>query len=258
MNEKTIFLEAVGNLGLNVAQYDSVSRLYDACFEATMKDLSGPVDNLRKYRSKVLTFHYNDLTRNKESGHAVVHFVVPSASNENKYDVYIEFIPKNGTLFSMAQGPMTPAKKIALLRSCDVRVFCTCPDFNWSGMKYNLKHIYDSYLSGYESIEGIPSGGEDIPPNVKDPQHKNRVCKHLLAAFNAVMTNWMTIIKAAKQYRVSDDELKQEQPAEETPIEQPTTPEATPQETNTQEPPAVAPEAAPTTDENMSSDEDRI
>jgi hypothetical protein len=211
MNEKKIFMEAVGNLGLNAFQYDSVSRLYDVCFEATMKDLSGPVDNLRKYRSKTLTFYYNDLTMNKESGHAVVHFVVPSANNDKKYDVYIEFIPHEGTLFSMAQGPMNPAKKIALLRSCDVKVFCTCPDFNWSGMKYNLKHIYDSYLSGYESIDGIPSGGEDISPNVRDSHHKHRVCKHLLAAFNAVLTNWMRIIKAAKQYKVPD-ETQIEQP----------------------------------------------
>lgn len=211
MIEKKIFMEAVGNLGLNAFQYDSVSRLYDVCFEATMKDLSGPVDNLRKYRSKTLPFYYNDLTMNKESGHAVVHFVVPSAKNDKKYDVYIEFIPHEGTLFSMAQGQMNPAKKIALLRSCDVKVFCTCPDFNWSGMKYNLKHIYDSYLSGYESIDGIPSGGEDISPNVRDPHHKHRVCKHLLAAFNAVLTNWMRIIKAAKQYKVPD-ETQLEQP----------------------------------------------
>ena len=120
----------------------------------------------------------------------------------------------------MAQGPMTPAKKIGLLRSCDVKVFCTCPDFNWSGMKYNLKHVYDSYLSGYESIEGVPSGGEDIPPKVRDPQHKNRVCKHILAAFSAVMTNWMTIIKAAKEYRVPANAVKEE-PVEEAPIETP-------------------------------------
>jgi len=243
MNEKKIFMEAVGNFGLTVRQYESISRLYDVCFEATMKDLSGPVDNLRKYRSKALMFHYNDLTRNPKTGHAVVHFVVPSASNEKNYDVYIEFIPKDGTLFSMAQGPMTPAKKIGLLRSCDVKVFCTCPDFNWSGMKYNLKHIYDSYLSGYESIEGVPPGGEDIPPNVKDPHHKNRVCKHLLAAFNAVMTNWMTIIKAAKNYRITDEPPVNEEPVEETPIEQA---------------PAETPAATPEVDENISPDENGI
>lgn len=140
----------------------------------------------------------------------------------------------------MAQGPMTPAKKIGLLRSCDVKVFCTCPDFNWSGMKYNLKHIYDSYLSGYESIEGVPSGGEDIPPNVKDPHHKNRVCKHVLAAFSAVMTNWMRIIKAAKEYRVP---ANAHTPAEETPIEQ-----------TVEKTPTVAPDTAQVTDENISED----
>ena len=233
MNEKKIFMEAVGNLGLSARQYESVSRLYDVCFEATMKDLSGPVDNLRKYRSKSLMFHYNDLTMNKDSGQAVVHFVVPSASGDKNYDVYIEFIPKQGTLFSMAQGPMTPAKKIALLRSCDVKVFCSCPDFNWSGMKYNLKHIYDSYLSGYESIEGVPSGGEDIPPKVRDPHHQHRVCKHLL-------------IKAAKNYKV---------PAENKPVEQPVEPTV---ETPVEEAPIEAPVEPPVPDENISQDEEGI
>lgn len=218
MNEKKIFMEAVGYLGLTTRQYESVSRLYEVCFEATMKDLSGPVDNLRKYRSKSLMFHYNDLTMNKDSGQAVVHFVVPSASGDKNYDVYIEFIPKQGTLFSMAQGQMNPAKKIALLRSCDVKVFCTCPDFNWSGMKYNLKHVYDSYLSGYESIDGVPSGGEDIMPKVRDPHHQHRVCKHLLAAFNAVLTNWMKIIKAAKNYTAPSVNEPVE-PTVETPVE---------------------------------------
>ena len=218
MNEKKIFMEAVGYLGLTTRQYESVSRLYDVCFEATMKDLSGPVDNLRKYRSKSLMFHYNDLTMNKDSGQAVVHFVVPSASGDKNYDVYIEFIPKQGTLFSMAQGQMNPAKKIALLRSCDVKVFCTCPDFNWSGMKYNLKHVYDSYLSGDESIAGVLSGGEEIMPKVRDPHHQHRVCKHLLAAFNAVLTNWMKIIKAAKNYTVPSVNEPVE-PTVETPVD---------------------------------------
>lgn len=247
MNEKKLFMEAVGNLGLNARQYESVSRLYDVCFEATMKDLSGPVDNLRKYRSKTLTFRFNDLTMNKDSGQAVVHFVVPSASDDKNYDVYIEFIPKQGTLFSMAQGPMTPAKKIALLRSCDVKVFCTCPDFNWSGMKYNLKHVYDSYLSGYESIEGVPSGGEDIPPKVKDPHNQHRVCKHLLAAFNAVLTNWMNIIKAAKNYRVPAD----------APSVEPTT-ETTVEETPVEETPVTEPVDNQLPEENISEDENGI
>lgn len=54
MNEKKLFMEAVGNLGLNARQYESVSRLYDVCFEATMKDLSGPVDNLRNTEARRL------------------------------------------------------------------------------------------------------------------------------------------------------------------------------------------------------------
>jgi hypothetical protein len=112
-------------------------------------------------------------------------------------------------------------------------------------MKYNLKHIYDSYLSGYESIDGVPSGGEDIAPKVRDPQHKNRVCKHLLAAFTAVMTNWMTILKAARTYHV---------PAEVTPKQEPATPAQAP----VQENPVEEPMLPPVPDENISPDENGI
>ncbi len=208
MNKYDVFVESISRLGLQENTVAAMRGLFEACFpnvltEATMAQLAAPVDELRKLRSKSLTFHFTDLTMSKD-GQAVVHFIVPSQTKGGSvnYDVYIEFIPPKGTLFSMAQGTMRPAQKIALLKSCNVKVFCTCQDLNWHGMKYNLKHVYDSYLEGYESSEGIPPGGEDIAPNVRDPHRHNRVCKHLIAAFKAVLTNWTSIIKAAKTYHV--------------------------------------------------------
>ena len=55
-------------------------------------------------------------------------------------------------------------------------------------------------------------------PKVRDPHHQHRVCKHLLAAFNAVLTNWMKIIKAAKNYTVPSVNEPVE-PTVETPVE---------------------------------------
>lgn len=180
---------------------------YNALNEATMGDFKGDADSLRLLRSKSLRHYYKDIGVSKD-GHAIVHLLVPSGTDGGKeYDVYIEFMPANGTLFSQSLGAKTSAKKIDLFRHSDVKVFCSCPDFNWSGMKYNMKHIYDSYLSGYESVAGVPKGGEDIPPKVRDPEHNNKVCKHLLAAFRAVLMNWNTIIRDIRNYKAasSDD-----------------------------------------------------
>lgn len=173
---------------------------YSAQLEATMQELSNGVDSMRTFRSKLLQHYFKDVTKDAKDGHAIIHFVIPAQGTEDEYDVYIKMIPPQGTLFTQLQGILKSADKIHLLKNCDVKVFCTCKDFNYSGMKYNLKHVYDSYLPGYHTL-GAPDGGEDMNPIQKDPLHKNKVCKHLIAAFKGVMSNWNSICSQAKKYK---------------------------------------------------------
>ena len=173
--------------------------LYNArcLLENNMAFFSKKVDSARKTRSKVLQRYFEGIGRNQD-GQAVLEWRVPSSSEPGKsYTCYISVEPKHGSLFVLASAGGKIADKIQLIKSADVRCFCTCPDFNWSGMKYNLKHRYDGYEDGHTSDDGIPDGS-DIRPRVRDPKGKNTVCKHLLASFNGIMLNAATIMKAAR------------------------------------------------------------
>lgn len=168
-----------------------------AMLENNMAFFSKKADDGRKLRSKQLTRYFEGISRNPR-GHAVLEWRVPSASDpEKNYQCYISVEPKRGTLFVLASAKGRIGEKIQLIKDADVRCFCTCPDFNWSGAKYNMKHRYDGYDEGHTSDEGVPDGS-DIRPRIKDPKGRNTVCKHLLASFNGIMLNASTIMKAAR------------------------------------------------------------
>ena len=165
--------------------------------ENNMAFFSKKADSGRKTRSKVLERYFEGITRNKD-GQAVLEWRVPSSSHPGKsYTCYISVEPKHASLFVLASAGGRVGDKMQLIKDADVRCFCTCPDFNWSGMKYNMKHRYGGYEEGHTSEEGIPDGS-DIRPRVRDPRGKNTVCKHLLASFNGIMLNAPTIMKAAR------------------------------------------------------------
>lgn len=165
--------------------------------ENNMAFYSKKADSDRKSRSKVLQRYFEGISRNPQ-GQAVLEWRVPSTSDPGKsYTCYISVEPKHGSLFVLASAGGKVTDKMQLIKSADVRCFCTCPDFNWSGMKYNMKHRYDGYEEGHTSEDGVPDGS-DIRPRHRDPRGKNTVCKHLLASFNGIMLNAGTIMKAAR------------------------------------------------------------
>lgn len=165
--------------------------------ENNMAFFSKKADSARKTRSKVLERYFEGITRNSQ-GQAVLEWRVPSSSDPGKsYTCYISVEPKHASLFVLASSGGKVSDKIQLIKTADVRCFCTCPDFNWSGMKYNMKHRYGGYEDGHTSEDGVPDGS-DIRPRIRDPRGKNTVCKHLLASFNGIMLNAGTIMKTAR------------------------------------------------------------
>ena len=165
--------------------------------ENNMAFFSKKADSGRKARSKELQRYFEGITRN-QNGQAVLEWRVPSSSDPGKsYSCYISIEPKQSSLFVLASAGGRVGDKIQLIKDADVRCFCTCPDFNWSGMKYNMKHRYGGYEEGHTSADGVPDGS-DIRPRVRDPRGRNTVCKHLLASFNGIMMNAPTIMKAAR------------------------------------------------------------
>lgn len=189
--------------------------------EATMDDFQQSMDPKRLARVNghtaaepgldPLTHYYQSITRS-DDGHAVIMFRIPSQGTSTKYSsyrCYVEVVPHNTTLFALAQGTRTIGSRINALKNADVRVFCSCPDFTFSGMRYNLKHKYHALVRGIDSEPGIPNG-EDIPPNKRDPKRKQTLCKHLAATFKGIKTNAGTIMKDVSAFKVPKEKKPEE------------------------------------------------
>ena len=58
----------------------------------------------------------------------------------------------------------------------DVRIYCSCPYMTFWGPGWNSK------------IEGFRlwQMGKDLPPDIRDPKRKNKICKHIIAAFQRI------------------------------------------------------------------------
>ena len=178
-----------------------------AIVENNMAFYSRKADSGRKLRSKSMVRYFQGITRNA-SGQAVTEWKVPSATDPEKaYRCYISIEPQQGNLFVLARSGGRMKERMELIKTADVRCFCTCPDFNWSGMKYNMKHRYDGYEEGHTSSDGVPDGS-DIRPRVRDPRGKNTVCKHLLACFNGIMLSAPSILKATREAKFPQEYTK--------------------------------------------------
>ena len=180
----------------------------NAMLENNMAFYSKKEDPGRKARAKGLQHYlrgvdrknWNDMPNVERSGngHAVLKWEVPSGSTAGKsYECYIGIVPDGPSLFALAHGGGNIGRKIQLIKDADVKCFCTCPDFNYSGARYNMKHKYGGYLQGYEDTSNVEDGS-DIAPQRKG---EHVVCKHLLACFSGILTNAGSIMKMAREAR---------------------------------------------------------
>jgi len=194
---------------------------YRAMMEANAAFFVKKVDAGRKAKAKSLQHYFKGVSRDR-SGNAVIEFGVPSQSNPDKqYRCFIDIIPTGASLFNLSKLSKRLEEKVKILKEADVKCFCSCPDFNWSGMKYNMKHMHDSMSEGHHADDERDDHGEDINPKVRDPHHRNTLCKHLVAALRGVLTNAPTIMKQVRE--TPAEELKEdhevEPKPEETPVE---------------------------------------
>lgn len=174
-----------------------------------------------RYKSGKSLEHYYQGVMADNEGNTVVKFKIPSSKNKNAsnprdykfYYCFIDIIPKNTTLFNLAKAKAKLGERIQILKDADIKFFCTCPDFNWSGMKYNAKHINHSFISGQHASDARDDHGEDIDPIVRDPEHKTTMCKHLVAACSGLLTNATSIMKDARNF-VPEKKEEPEKPIE--------------------------------------------
>lgn len=160
--------------------------------EGTMKEFADPLDSGRAERALKLQHHYAGIDRNG-SGDAVIKWHIPSQSNPGTvYECYVSVKPKNMSLFAVANNVRDLRSRILALKEADVKCFCPCKDFRYSGAAYNMSHLHDGFENGHGDA------GSDIAPDVRDPEREHTICKHLAAAFKGMLTNAPTIMKDAK------------------------------------------------------------
>lgn len=190
-------------------QKELIIKQLKALTEANSEFFLGKTDPKRLARSKSIPRYYQRVLPDKE-GNAVLEWLVPSSKPGNKpYFCYVDIITKQANLFNLAKATGKLRDRIQILRDADVKLFCTCDDFNWSGMKYNLKHEHDSLSAGHHSQDPRSDHGEDIPPNVRDPQRKNLVCKHLITVLKGIAANAPSIMKDARNFIPEKPEEKE-------------------------------------------------
>lgn len=190
---------------------ENLNRMYpnrETLTEDTFSDLARTVDTGRKLRASSLPAYYRGLDQAPD-GHARTHWEVPSQSDRGtKYQQVIQIhVPLEGGLFTVAKGPWKLKTFSEAFANADVRVHCTCPDFYWSGMKYNLgpggphKGSLAPEQSSGVSREQYPIK----PPDIRDPERKHTICKHLYSVFTVFRNNATSIMKDAKGFDVDNE-----------------------------------------------------
>lgn len=167
----------------------------------------------RYVTGKKMEHHFIGIERAPD-GNAVIEFAVPSRSEPGLMrHCFIDIIPKGTNLFTLAQTTKKLGERIKVLKEADVRCFCSCPDFNWSGMKWKMKHKYNSLSDGHHSDDPKDDNGEDIAPKVRTPH----LCSHLIASFEGMLTNASSIMKQAREAKPAEQPEKPA-PAPENPV----------------------------------------
>lgn len=177
--------------------------------EDSFNDLARTVDDGRKGRASALPAYYQSIDQAKD-GNARTHWEVPSQSGNGKYQQVVQIhVPVQGGLFTVAQGKWQPKVFAEALSKSDVRVHCSCPDFYWSGMKYNLgpAGVHKGSLAPNQPMVK----GETTPvppPDARDPDRKHTICKHLYSIFQVFPNNALKIMGDARKYSKENEVIE--------------------------------------------------
>lgn len=164
--------------------------------EDTFSDLKQKSDDGRRNRAAGMTAFYQGIEQSSD-GQAKTIWRVPSQSDRSvNYQSVVEIVvPTAGGLFGIAQSRWDPKRFANILKESDVRVSCTCPDFWWGGQTYNL-----GANGKYKGNLSSGAKSTDLPPDIRDPERKHVLCKHLIAVFNVFPANSFKIMSDARKY----------------------------------------------------------
>jgi len=184
----------------------NLRKILKPLMEYSYVELDKMSDDARKIRSKGLRAEYLGVDQGQH-GHARTFWKVNSGSKAGKqYNCVVEIhVPVQGGLFGIANGKRDLKKFNNVLAKSDIKVHCSCPDFYWSGMKYNLGPVgkYKGALSpnqnaGYKGEPNVV--GNNLKPDIRDPNREHVLCKHLLAVKTTFKTNTLRLIPDLKNF----------------------------------------------------------
>lgn len=194
------------NLGENVLVEESFS---------TLATLSDPE---RMARSKDIVVKYQGLYQSSTK-HAVTKWKAESSSKNGKeYDTEVS-IEVDGGLFAIAKGKWDAKKFATTMSKADVKVYCSCPDFYWSGAKYNLgpnglagrTHLPGNHTiaksAGYKYEKDIVTHA----PDIRDPKREHVLCKHLGGVFRRFASNAFDIMRDARRFVVDVESVPEKE-----------------------------------------------
>lgn len=92
---------------------------------------------------------------------------------------WIFSVKGNGT-YAVKLRAIRPKKNRTKLSKMDLELSCSCPAWQWLGPEFHAKK--EDYQLG--ALQGTAS-----PPDIRDPDRINRVCKHVAAVLEATR-NW--------------------------------------------------------------------
>ena len=197
----------------------NLRKILKPLIEYSYVELDKMSDVGRKTRSVGLITKYLGVDQGQH-GHARTFWKVSSGSKAGKhYNCVVEIhVPIQGGLFSITKGKRDLQQFYNTLAKSDIKVHCSCPDFYWGGMKYNLGPAgkYKGALSPNQNAgyKGEPNAlGNDLKPDIRDPNREHVLCKHLLAIKTNIGGNAFRLIRDLKNFDNNikiNDELTRE------------------------------------------------
>lgn len=121
--------------------------------------------------------------------------IVKVSYKKTKKNLFV-FLAKSSMNYSNPKGHIVSLyfmQTEGQILQSDVKVNCTCPAYTYWGPKYNATEGKYNYTTRTKK-----------QPNIRDPKRKNKICKHIVAARQAL--KGLTFNKSYKKFRATASE----------------------------------------------------
>jgi SWIM zinc finger len=98
------------------------------------------------------------------------------------------FSARGNKVYAVKVRATRPRKNTTKFSKMDVEVSCSCPAWQWQGPEFHSTHGRSPAPTGAAEYQLGPLMGTASPPNIRDPERQNFVCKHVAAVLASTRT----------------------------------------------------------------------